>query len=43
MEYRYKAVKNTGEIIEGVFSGNSKEDVAQMLRNNQSYPTYIER
>lgn len=42
MEYKYKAMKNSGEVIEGTIISNSLEEVAQMLRNNQSYPISID-
>lgn len=41
MEYKYKAMKANGEVLEGIFVGNTTEEVAQMLRNNQSYPISI--
>ncbi len=41
MEYKYKAMKATGEVLEGIFIGNNTDEVAQMLRNNQSYPISI--
>lgn len=41
MEYKYKAMKLSGEIVEGVFVGNTADEVAKMLRNNQSYPINI--
>lgn len=34
-------MKNSGEVIEGVATGKSIEEVAQMLRTNQSYPISI--
>lgn len=42
MEYKYKAIRNTGETFEGLFNANSVEEVAQMLRTNQSYPVNID-
>lgn len=42
MEFQYKAMKADGQVFEGVFVGNSVEEVAQMLRNNQSYPISIQ-
>ena len=42
MEYKYKAIRNTGETFDGLFNANSVEEVAQMLRTNQSYPVSIE-
>jgi len=42
MEYKYKAMKIGGEVIEGMMMGNSIEEVAQMLRSNQSYPISID-
>lgn len=41
MEYQYKAMKADGQIFEGVFVGNTVDEVAQMLRSNQSYPISI--
>jgi type II secretory pathway component PulF len=42
MEYKYKAMKTSGEVIEGMIMGNSIEEVAQMIRSNQSYPISID-
>lgn len=41
MEFQYKAMRADGQVFEGVFVGNSIDEVAQMLRNNQSYPISI--
>lgn len=35
-------MKTNGELIEGIFVGNTSEEVAQMLRSNQSYPISIQ-
>ncbi|KXG76776.1 Type II secretion system protein F [Thermotalea metallivorans] len=40
--YKYKAVAGTtGESIEGVYTGKSKEEVIQMLRERQHYPVFV--
>jgi type IV pilus assembly protein PilC len=42
MEYRYKAMKASGEMTEGVFMADSRHGVIEMLKSNNSYPVLIE-
>lgn len=42
MEYSYKAITGTGELVEGVFVADSKHQVIEMLKGNNSYPVSIE-
>lgn len=40
--YKYKAMSASGQIIEGTYTGNSKEDVLNMLRQNKNYPVSVQ-
>ena len=40
--YRYKAVGIHGQSLQGTFTANTRNDVVQMLRGNQSYPVMIQ-
>lgn len=42
MVFKYKAISNSGEKIEGFFEGNDKADVVSMLKTNSCYPISIE-
>jgi type IV pilus assembly protein PilC len=42
MEYRYKAMKASGEMTEGVFMADSRQGVIEMLKSNNTYPVLIE-
>ncbi len=43
MIYKYKAVSQNGEIIEGVFQGSDESDVIAMLKGNNYLPMSIEK
>ncbi len=43
MIYKYKAVSQTGEIIEGFFEGNDESDVLAMLKGNNYLPVTVEK
>lgn len=43
MIYKYKAVSQSGEIIEGSFEGEGEADVLEMLRGNNYMPISIEK
>ncbi|CAK7014409.1 type II secretion system F family protein [Tissierella sp.] len=43
MIYRYKAVSQDGEMIEGYFEGNEKSDVLAMLKGNNYLTVSIEK
>ncbi|MDF2546498.1 MAG: type secretion system protein [Anaerosolibacter sp.] len=40
--YRYKAVGINGQNLQGSFTANTRNEVVQMLRSNQSYPVMIQ-
>lgn len=42
MAYKYRAVSNNGEITEGIFEGESEEEVLSMLKSNAYIPILIE-
>lgn len=42
MEFTYKAMKSSGEMVEGMFVAESKHEVVEMLKGNDSYPISIE-
>lgn len=42
MLYKYRAISNNGEIIEGVFEAKNMEDVVNMLRDSNYLPIGIE-
>lgn len=39
--YKYKAISVNGQSLQGTFTANSRQDVIQMLRSNNSYPVMI--
>lgn len=43
MIYKYKAVSEKGEIIEGFFEGNDESDVLAMLKGNNYLPVKVEK
>lgn len=43
MIYKYKAISQNGEIIQGFFEGKDKSDVLNMLRGNNYLPVNIEK
>ncbi len=43
MIYKYKAVSQSGEIIEGFFEGNNESDVLSMLKGNNYLPVAVEK
>lgn len=43
MIYKYKAVSEKGEIIEGFFEGNDESDVLAMLKGNNYLPVTVEK
>lgn len=43
MIYKYKAVSQTGETIEGVFEGEEESEVLAMLRTNGYIPIWIKK
>lgn len=43
MIYKYKAISQTGEIVEGFFEGNDKSDVLIMLKGNNYLPVTVEK
>lgn len=43
MIYKYKAVSQTGELIEGFFEGNEESDVLAMLKGNNYLPVEVEK
>ena len=42
MEFQYKAIRNNGEMVEGVFVADSRSEVVSMLKQNGSYPVSVE-
>ncbi len=42
MEFTYRAMKENGDIVEGTFIADSKHEVVEMLKGNNSYPVSIE-
>ena len=40
--YKYKAVSVNGQSLQGTFTANSRNEVIQMLRGNNSYPVMIQ-
>ena len=40
-QYIYKAMKRTGEKIEGEYKADNKDEVLAMLKSNQAYPLSI--
>ncbi len=42
MEFKYKAITNSGEVVEGVFVADSKHQVIEMLKSNNSFPVAID-
>lgn len=40
--YKYKAVNENGEKLEGVYSASSKEGVFEMISSNKYYPVLVE-
>ncbi|MGJ0848612.1 type II secretion system F family protein [Tissierella praeacuta] len=43
MIYKYKAVSQNGEVIEGFFEGNEESDVLAMLKGNNYLPVSVEK
>lgn len=43
MIYKYKAISQTGEVIEGFFEGEEESDVIAMLKSNNYMPINIEK
>lgn len=43
MIYKYRAVSDTGQITEGIFEGQSTEDVIYMLKGKKFHPISIEK
>ena len=43
MIFKYKAIANNGQRIEGVFEANTEADVVAMIRGNKYIPVQIER
>src|SRR5699024_9298431 len=43
MIYKYKAISQNGEIIQGFFEGKDKSDVLNTLRGNNYLPVNIEK
>ncbi|WP_353095910.1 type II secretion system F family protein [Tissierella praeacuta] len=43
MIYKYKAISQKGEVIEGFFEGNEESDVLTMLRGNKYLPISVEK
>ena len=42
MEFQYKAMKPNGDIMEGIFVADSKQDVIEMLKSKDNYPMSVE-
>jgi len=42
LQFKYKAVGDNGQVIEGLFDASSKQEVIGMLRNNNRMPISIE-
>ncbi len=42
MEFQYKAMKPNGDIIEGIFVADQKQDVIEMLKSKNNYPMLVE-
>ncbi|MBF8982635.1 type II secretion system F family protein [Lutibacter sp. B2] len=40
--YKYKAISNTGEKLEGTYTAKAKDEVLSMIRQNQSMPISVE-
>lgn len=40
--FKYKAIGANGQSIQGTFTANSRNDVIQMIRSNNSYPVMIQ-
>lgn len=43
MIYKYKAISQNGEVIEGFFEGNEESDVLAMLKGNNYLPVSVEK
>ena len=43
MIYKYKAISENGEIIEGFFEGSDRSDVLSMLKSNNYMPVEVEK
>ncbi|MDR7856122.1 type II secretion system F family protein [Tissierella sp.] len=43
MIYKYKAISQTGEVLEGVFEGQDESDVITMLKGNKYLPITVEK
>lgn len=43
MIYKYKAVSQNGEVVEGFFEGNEEADVLAMLKGNNYFPISVEK
>ena len=43
MIYKYKAIANNGQVIEGFFEANSEGDVISMIKGNHHIPVLVER
>lgn len=43
MIYKYRAVTQTGEVVEGFFEGQDESDVVSMLKGNNYLPVEIEK
>ncbi len=43
MIYKYKAVSQDGEILEGIHEGEHESDVLAMLKNNKYLPIKVEK
>lgn len=42
MIYKYKAIANNGQVIEGFFEANSESDVISMIKGNHHIPVLVE-
>ena len=43
MLYKYKAVSESGQVLEGVYEARTEDDVIAMIRNNSYLPVSIEK
>jgi len=41
LEFQYKAMRTSGEIIEGIYVGDNRQEVIDMLKGNDSFPIMI--
>lgn len=43
MQFTYRAVTDSGQVVEGTYEANSEQEVLTMLRSNDYLPVAIEQ